>query len=107
MLEKYGLKFGKPQVNGNTLYHLALDKNDITGLKFIKQFNADVNAKNEEGITALQKAAMKANDSDILKYLISIGAKKDAVTDFYETAYDLASENELLQQQKVSLDFLK
>lgn len=107
LLKKNGFQFGKPQAHGNTLYHLALDKNDISALKFIQQFNADVNAKNEEGITPLHKAAMKSSDSEILKYLISIGAEKDAATDFDETAYDLASENELLLQQKVSLEFLK
>ncbi len=107
LLETNGFKFGKPQANGNNLYHLALDKNDVTALKFIQQFKADVNAKNKEGITPLHKAAMKANDTEILKYLISVGAKKDSATDFDETAYDLASENELLLAQKVSLEFLK
>ncbi|MGC1632033.1 MAG: ankyrin repeat domain-containing protein [Gelidibacter sp.] len=107
LLEKRGFKFGKPQANGNTLYHLALDKNDAATLKFIQQFKADVNAKNKEGITPLHKAAMKANDTEILKYLVSIGAKKDLITDFDETAFDLASENELLLGQNMSLDFLK
>ncbi|MEO5787889.1 ankyrin repeat domain-containing protein [Gelidibacter sp.] len=107
LLEQNGFNFGKPQANGNTLYHLALDKNDMTTLKFIQQFKADVNAKNKEGITPLHKAAMKANDTEILKYLVSIGAKKDIVTDFDETAYDLASENELLIGKNISLDFLK
>lgn len=107
MLNKYGLEFGKPQSNGNTLYHLALDKNNTAVLKFIKQFSADVNAKNKEGIAPLHKAAMKAQNTEVLTYLLSIGAKKEAVTDFEETAYDLASENELLLQQKASLEFLK
>lgn len=107
LLSKHGFDFGKPQANGNTLYHLALDKNDIQVLKFIKRFNADVNAKNKEGITPLHKAAMKATDTEILKYLVSIGAKKEVLTDFDESAYDLASENELLIQHNNSLDFLK
>lgn len=107
LLTKYGFHFGKPQANGNTLYHLALDKNDIQVLKFIKQFDADVNAKNKEGIAPLHKAAMKATDTEILKYLVSIGAKKEVLTDFDESAYDLASENELLIQHTNALDFLK
>lgn len=107
LLKNSGFEFGKPQTNGNTLYHLALDKNDLSVLKFIKQFNSDVNAKNNEGNTPLHMAAMKANNTEILKYLISIGAKKDTTTDFDETAYDLASENELLLGQNESLDFLK
>lgn len=107
LLKKHGFKFGKPQANGNTLYHLALDKNDVSTLKFVEQFHPDVNATNKEGMTPLHKAAMTAKDTDILKYLISVGAKKDAATDFDETAYDLALENELLQQQNTSLAFLK
>lgn len=107
LLEKQGFSFGKPQANGNTLYHLALDKNNLEILKFIEQFSSDVNAKNKEGMTPLHKAALKAHDTEILKYLVAHGAKIDVPTDFDETAYDLASENELLLTQKVSLDFLK
>lgn len=107
LLEKQGFKFGKPQANGNSVYHLALDKNDIAALKFIQQFKSDVNVKNEEGMTPLHKAAMKANDTEILKYLVSIGAKKNLATEFDETAYDLASENELLLGQNMSIEFLK
>lgn len=107
LLQNKGFEFGKPQANGNTIYHLALDKNDLAAVKFIRPFNVDVNAKNNEGITALHKAAMKANSTEILKYLVSIGAKKEITTEFDETAYDLASENELLLKQNASLDFLK
>lgn len=42
-----------------------------------------------------------------MKYLISVGAKKDAVTNFKETAFDLASENESLSKSNVSVNFLK
>lgn len=107
LLKNHGFVFGRPQSNGNTLYHLALDKNDLPTLKFIQQFHPDVNAANKEGITPLHKAAMSAKDSDILKYLLSIGAKKELATDFDETAYDLALENELLKKQNISVEFLK
>lgn len=107
LLKNHGFEFGKPQANGNTLYHLALDKNNLSTLKFIAQFHPDVNATNNEGMTPLHKAAMTSNDTEILKYLISAGANKDAATDFDETAYDLALENELLQQHKNALTFLK
>ncbi|WP_452232754.1 ankyrin repeat domain-containing protein [Lacinutrix sp. MEBiC02595] len=107
LLTKNGLDFTKTQENGNTIYHLALAKNDIYVLKFIEQFKIDVNAKNNEGNTALHLAALQAKDTEILKYLLSIGAKKDATTDFEETPFDLASENEILKAQKINLDFLK
>tara|TARA_R110002073_G_scaffold336208_1_gene530964 strand:- start:106331 stop:107812 length:1482 start_codon:yes stop_codon:yes gene_type:complete len=107
LLQANGLVATTPQKNGNTLYHLALDKDDLDLLKRVGQFDIDVNAKNKEGITPLHKAAMRAKDAVILKYLVSIGAKKDALTDFDESAYDLAAENELLKQGKTAIEFLK
>ena len=107
LLQEKGLAVTAPQKNGNTLYHLALAKNDFTLLKRIETFKVDVNAKNKEGITALHKAAMTAKDDSVMKYLIAQGAKKDIVTEFKETAFDLAKENEYLSKNKVSIDFLK
>ncbi|MEJ5996151.1 ankyrin repeat domain-containing protein [Pedobacter sp. Du54] len=107
LLQDKGLAITAPQKNGNTLYHLALAKNDFALLKRIEIFNVDVNAKNKEGITALHKAAMTAKDDSMMKYLLAIGAKKDVVTEFKETAFDLAKENEFLSKNKVSIEFLK
>ena len=106
-LELKGFNMATPQKNGNTLYHLAVVKNDSDLLKRASDFKIDVNQKNSEGLTALHKAAMTAKTTDSLKYLLSIGAKTSARTDMNETAYDLASENEVLVQNKVALDFLK
>lgn len=107
ILTSKGLDVTKTQHNGNTLYHIALSNNSNAILKLIKQFNIDVNAKNKEGNTALHIAALQATKTDVLNYLISIGAKKEATTDFGETAFDLASENEILKANKVDLEFLK
>lgn len=107
LLQEKGLQITTTQKNGNTLYHLALAKNDFSLLKRIEAFKADVNAKNKEGITPLHKAAMTAKDDSVLKYLVAIGAKKDTVTEFKETAFDLAKENEFLSKNKVSIEFLK
>jgi ankyrin repeat protein len=107
VLKSKGFDVAAPQKNGNTLYHLAIAKNDIGLLKRLQPLGIDVNAKNAEGLTALHKAAMVAKDDAMMKYLLSIGAKKEAVTNFKETAFDLASENESLSKKNVSVNFLK
>ncbi|MFD1139884.1 ankyrin repeat domain-containing protein [Larkinella insperata] len=107
MLQEKGLDVKAPQKNGNTLYHLAVAKNDLSLLKRLEPLQVDVNARNKDGITALHKAAMVAKDDTMLKYLLSIGAQKDIPTNFKETAFDLASENESLSKSQVSVNFLK
>ncbi|RWY55667.1 ankyrin repeat domain-containing protein [Mucilaginibacter gilvus] len=107
ILKAKGLDITAAQKNGNTLYHLALAKNDTSLLKRIEPLGIDVNAKNKEGMTVLHKAALVAKDDAMLKYLLSIGAKKELVTNFKETAFDLATENESLSKNKVSVNFLK
>ncbi|MCZ4222499.1 ankyrin repeat domain-containing protein [Pedobacter rhodius] len=107
LLQAKGFNITTPQKNGNTVYHLAVAKGDIELVKRFQEFNADVNAKNKEGITPLHKAAMISKDDSILKYLLSIGAKKESKTSFDESAFDLASENESLSKANVSLSFLK
>lgn len=107
LLQKAGLNFNTPQKDGSTLYHLAIAKNNLDLLMKIEKVGADINAQNLEGMTVLHKAALTSNDDAILKYLVSKGARKDLKTEFDETAYDLASENELLIKNKVSLKFLK
>jgi ankyrin repeat protein len=107
MLQQKGLDIKAPQKNGNTLYHLAVAKNDLSLVKKLEPLQIDVNARNSEGITALHKAAMISKDDAIMKYLLSIGAKKDIATNFKETAFDLASENESLTDSNVSVTFLK
>lgn len=107
VLQTAGLNLAAPQKDGNTIYHLVVAKNDLQLLKLVQPYAPDVNAKNAEGLTALHKAAMMSKDDSLMQYLISIGAKKEMKTNFDETAYDLAHENELLNKQKVSVDFLK
>lgn len=107
LIKANGIDISKPQANGNTLFHLAVLQNNLDLVKWVNTYPVNVNAKNSEGNTALHLAAMRAKNSDILKYLVSIGAKTDAVTEFDETAFDLASENEILKSSKSNLDFLK
>lgn len=107
LLKLKGLKLDQPQKNGDTWYHLAANKGSMELMEMASKMNQDINAKNQEGNTALHLAAMKAQDDQLLKYLLNVGAKKSEVTDFDETAYDLAQENELLKQNHVSIEFLK
>ncbi len=107
LLQDKGLNLAVAQKDGNTLFHFAVLKNDLSLFKQLSVLNIDVNAKNKDGLTVLQKAAMVATDDSILKYLISIGANKDSTTEFGETAYALAAENETLTKNNVSLEFLK
>ncbi len=107
LLQDKGLNLATPQKDGNTLYHLAIAKNDVALLKKITALNIDVNAKNNDGITALHKAAMISKDDTILKYLLANGAKKDILTEFDESAYALAKENESLTNNNISVEFLK
>jgi len=107
LLQDKGLNLAAAQKDGSTLYHFAIAKNDLALLKKLAGLNIDVNAKNKDGITALHKAAMVSKDDTILKYLISIGAKKDINTEFDESAYALAKENESLTKNNVSVEFLK
>jgi len=107
VLKEYGLNCTAPLNGGNTLYHLAIAKNDIALLKKISLLGIDINARNDEGLTVLHKAAMLARNDEILRYLVSAGADKNMETSFGETAYDLAGENDLLKQGNVSVDFLK
>lgn len=107
LLQDKGLNLATPQKDGNSLYHIAIIKNDLTLLKKLADLNIDINLKNKDGLTVLHKAAMISKDDAILKYLVSIGAKKEITTEFEETTYALAKENESLTKNKTDIEFLK
>ncbi|MCH2224999.1 MAG: ankyrin repeat domain-containing protein [Crocinitomicaceae bacterium] len=97
---------GKNNKSENAL-HLAVKRNNLDILEILLSQNIDINAKNENGLTPLHLAAMTAKDDSIIKKLVEAGADKQLLTPFEETAFDLANENELLTQERISLDFLK
>jgi ankyrin repeat protein len=107
LLRNAGLNLTKSQHNGNTLLHLAAMDNNLSLMKRLRKFDIDINAKNDEGNTALLLAAMSTDDGQTLAYLVSEGADTSARTAFDESVYDLAAENELLRENQVPLDFLK
>ena len=106
-LKKAGLDVAKTQEAGNTLLHLAVKENDLALLKRLQEFDIDINKKNDDGNTALHLAAMISKDGSMLTYLIEQGADKTVKTDFDESVYDLAIENELLNKDSVALELLK
>jgi len=107
LLRSAGLSLKDKQHEGNTLVHLAAKENNLSLLQWLGQFDFDLNQKNNDGNTPLHLAAMSTSATDILEYLIDKGADVGLKTDFDETVFDLATENEFLQQQKIRLDFLK
>jgi len=107
LLKSNNVDLTEVQKNGNTWFHLAIEKNSIELLELASTMNQDINTKNNDGNTVLHLAAMTAKDDTVLKFLLKSGAKKQIVTDFEESAYDLAKENELLKKNNISIEFLK
>lgn len=107
LLKEKGLDPSTIQEDGNTLYHIAIAKNDLILLKKLDGLNIDVNAVNQKGFTVLHRAALIAKNDQILKYLIAIGAKKEIKTELDESTYSLAKENDFLSKSNISIEFLK
>ena len=107
LLQAKGLNVSAPQKDGSTLYHAAVAKGDLNLVKKLAGLNININSKNKEGLTVLHRAALISKDDQMLKYLLTLGADKSIKTEFDETAYDLASENEFLSKKNISVSFLK
>ncbi len=92
---------------GNTLAHVAIDKNNSYLLQKAIELGVDLNHKNDDGVTPLHMAAMSATDEHMIQALLSAGADKKILTQYDESAYELASQNELLIKNEVNVGFLK
>ncbi|QCX52693.1 ankyrin repeat domain-containing protein [Elizabethkingia sp. JS20170427COW] len=107
LLQKAGVNLATAQKDGSTLLHLAAAKNDLNLFKKLEALKIDVNALDKDHMTVLHKVALIAKDDALLKYVAALGVDKSIKTEFDETAYDLASENEILKSKQVNLQFLK
>ena len=105
ILLKKGVNMSHIQSENNNLLHLAVTKNDTNLLDKIATQKVEINSKNNNGLTPLHIAAMTTSNTKIIKHLIKLGAKTNVLTDFDESAYDLALENEFLN--KNTIEFLK
>ena len=105
--QKHGLALTPTYEGGNTLIHLAIAKGHIELLNKALELGVDINTKNKDGLTPLHLAAMKAKNKELLATLLGKGADKTILTDFEESAYDLATENEALHESRADLGFLK
>ena len=85
--------------------HIAIAKGENELIQKALELGADINQKNSDGLTPLHLAAMKATNVKLLQLLISKGADKKTRTNFDESAYELAQENELLSNANIT--FLK
>jgi ankyrin repeat protein len=106
-LKQKEIAFDAQQGDGNSLVHIAVDKESPYLLDEALALNASLNAKNSNGLTPLHFAAMKAKDPEMIQLLIAKGADTTIKTDFEETVYDLAAENELLKDTGFDLGTLK
>lgn len=107
LLQKQGMALNQLQANNKTLIHIAVEKNNLNLLKKLTGLKLDINAKDSDGMTALHRAVMQAKNTKLIKYLLQLGADKKIVTNFGESVYDLAKENEVLRAQQTDLNFLK
>lgn len=105
LLTENGLDFTENQSQRNNLYHLAVGKASIQLLKKIMTTPIDINAKNDDGLTPLHKAVMTAKNTQLISFLVDNGADKSIHTDFGESVYELAQENEALKGKDIN--FLK
>ena len=106
-LSSAGLNGKKMYGNGNTLAHIAIEKHSVFLLENAIEMGTDINFKNNINISPLHLAAMKATNKELIDILLNNGAEKNTLTEFNESPYDLALQNELLNKGNIDFAFLK
>ena len=104
------LKFdlsGKNEEN-NTILHVSVERGYPQLVDWIiTSKETSIDELNMDGYSALQIAAMRNENIEILATLIEAGADKNIESEFGETAYMLAIENEKINSNLEALEFLK
>lgn len=106
-LKSRNFDFKTKDANGETLLHLAAMKDQPELMKTALEYSKDLNAQNKDGNTPLMEAAAVAKSPAVMQSLLQAGADKNMKNTFEETAYTVASENEMLQKSKTDLSFLR
>ena len=106
-LSSAGLNGKKMYENGNTLAHIAIEKHSIFLLKKAIEMGTNINFKNKINISPLHLAAMTSKNKELIDVLLNNGAEKNTLTEFNESPYDLALQNELLNKENIDFAFLK
>ncbi len=106
LLKKQQFDFSKAQTNESNFFHIAVESNYTRLVKLAIAMGADINKINKDGLSPLHLAAMRAQDLEILQLLIEHKADKSLKSNWGESAYDLALENEILKDSQASLTFL-
>ncbi len=107
MLLAKNVKHSDTNLNGETILHLAIEKNNIMLIEKLLNLGLDINSKDNNGVTPLHLAVMKAKNMSVIEFLLKNGADKNIKTLFGETVYDLALENEILNNLNVNIKILK
>jgi len=110
MLYTFGFSNNKIQANNNTLFHVAVhfkNKEVVQYLFDTEKENININAYNKDFLTPLHLAATSDQDGVMLQLLVKLGADIHKKTEYGESAYELAIENEMLKKNNVDLNFLK
>ena len=107
VLDRNESNFRVKDKDGNTLWHHAIEHEDKEICLLLLKYNVELNAMNQQGMSALHLACMKGENVDHLSFLVESGADINQKTEFGELPYDLALENELLNKNIDQINFLK
>ena len=87
---------------GEQWLHVGARTQSLPLLKFGLLLGLDVNQRDSDGLTPLHEACLTATNSEIIDWLVAVGADVQATTEFGETAGDLARENEAFEDEMPS-----